>query len=226
MGQSLRVVITGATGMVGEGVLYQCLQHPEVAAVLSISRRPSGYSHPKLRELLQEDLYDIEPLAAQLRGYDACFFCLGISSLGLSEAEYFKVTHTLTLHIADVLCRENPGMTFCYVSGAGTDSTGQGRSMWARVKGKAENALLRLPFKAVYAFRPGFIRPIKGLKHTHGFYRWIGWMFAPGRRLWPGSFVRLEEIALSMIRVAQQGFEKPVLTGRDMITLAAPEEQG
>ena len=215
----LRVIITGATGMVGEGVLHECLQHPAVEKVLVINRKNGGVNHPKLSEIIHPDFFDLSPIQTQLSGYDACFFCLGVSSIGMKEPEYLKLTHTLTLHVAQTLQRPNPDLTFCYISGAGTDSSEQGRSMWARVKGKTENDLKKL-FQKAYAFRPGFIRPIKGLKHAHSFYTWIGWLFPVGRAVQPGWFCTLPELAAAMIHVAQKGYSKPVLEGKDIIRAA------
>ena len=176
MSSPLHVIITGATGMVGEGVLHTCLEHPQVASVLIINRKSLGLSHPKLTEVLHADFYDLSAIENQLKGYNACFFCLGVSSVGMKEADYFKVTYTLTMHVAEMLARLNPDMVFCYVSGQGTDSTEKGRSMWARVKGKTENDLQKLPFSRVYAYRPGFIKPITGLSKTHSFYKYVNWL--------------------------------------------------
>ncbi|MGN6292981.1 MAG: NAD-dependent epimerase/dehydratase family protein, partial [Chitinophagaceae bacterium] len=158
----MKVIITGTTGMVGEGVLHVCLQDPRIESVLIINRKTLGRTHPKLKEILHADFYDLSAIENDLRGYDACFFCLGVSSIGMKEPDYYKVTYTLTLHVANTLVRLNPGMSFSYISGAGTDSSEKGRSMWARVKGKTENDLMKLPFRQVFAFRPGFIKPIKG----------------------------------------------------------------
>jgi hypothetical protein len=216
---ALRVIITGSTGMVGEGVMDVCLRHPDIKEVLVINRRTGGVVHPKLKEILHQDFYDLAPIADQLNGYDACFFCLGVTSVGKKEPEYFKLTHTLTLHVAEVLALKNPNMCFCYVSGAGTDSSEQGKRMWARVKGKTENDLMKLPFKNVYALRPGFIKPIKGLKHTHSFYKYIGWMFPIGRKFFAGGFCTLGELGRCMIHLAQDGYEKPVIEGKDIIKL-------
>lgn len=213
----IRVIITGSTGMVGEGVLHVCLQHPAVEAVLIINRKPSGITHPKLKEIIHGDFYNLSPIEDQLAGYNACFFCLGISSIGLKEPEYFKITYTLTMHVAATLSRRNKDMTFCYISGAGTDSSEKGRSMWARVKGKTENDVMKLSFKATYALRPGFIRPIKGLQHTHSFYNYISWLFPLGRALYPKGFCTMEELARCMIHLAQQQNPKKVLEGTDII---------
>jgi uncharacterized protein YbjT (DUF2867 family) len=233
----LRVVITGATGMVGEGVLDECLRHPAVEAVLILNRKPLGLSHPKLKEVVHPDFYDLSAVEAQLAGYNACFFCLGVSSVGLSAEDYYRVTYTLTLHVAATLSRlNNPlaggaappaahpgstGMVFTYVSGAGTDSSEKGRSRWARVKGKTENDLMKLPFRRVYAFRPGFIKPIKGLRNVHAFYKYINWLFPLGRALYPQGFVTLSEIGLAMIHLALRGDGDAIVTGKDIIRYAA-----
>jgi nucleoside-diphosphate-sugar epimerase len=216
----MKVIITGTTGMVGEGVLHECLQHPQVETVLIINRKPAGISHPKLTEIIQADFYNLAPIASQLSGYDACFFCLGISSIGMKEEAYYKVTYTLTLHVATTLVQQNPQMVFCYVSGASTDSTEKGSSMWARVKGKTENDLMKLPFREVYAVRPGFIKPTKGLSRTHKFYRYINWAFPIGRALFPGGFCTMKELGLSMINIATRGYSKKIVEGKDIIQLA------
>lgn len=220
---AIRAIITGATGMVGEGVLHECLQDPRVEAVLIINRKPLGLTHPKLTEIIHADFYDISPIASQLSGYNACFFCLGVSSVGMGEADYFKVTYTLTMHVAGILSGLNPDMTFCYISGAGTDSSEKGGSMWARVKGKTENDLMKLPFRTVYAFRPGFIKPIPGLSHAHKFYRYINWMFPAGRALYPKGFCTLTELARAMIYVVHNPYDKKIVDGKGIIELAAIE---
>lgn len=214
----MKVIVTGATGMVGEGVLHECLQHPDITGVLSVSRRPSGLSHPKLKELLHADFFDLSPVAAELEGYDGCFFCLGVSSVGMKEADYHRMTYELTMHMARTLADRNREMVFCYVSGAGTDSTEKGRSMWARVKGKTENSLQQLPFKNVYAFRPGFIQPTKGLKNTLGFYKYVGWLFPVLKRF--GWACTLREIGLAMINAMRYGYPQKVLEVKDIVALA------
>ncbi|SET34078.1 NAD-dependent epimerase/dehydratase family protein [Hymenobacter actinosclerus] len=217
----LRVIITGATGMVGEGVLHECLQHPGVEQVLSISRRPSGHTHPRLREILHENFLDLAPIADQLTGYNACFFCLGVSSLGLKEAEYSRLTYDLTLYFArTLLARNGPDLTFCYVSGAGTDGTGKSRQMWARVKGRTENELRDLGFLAAYMFRPGFLRPTPGLCNTLSYYRYIGWLYPAMRRLAPRYFGTLAGLGQAMLSVAQRGYPRPVLEVPDIERLA------
>jgi nucleoside-diphosphate-sugar epimerase len=216
----IRVIITGTTGMVGEGVLHECLLHPDVEAVLIINRKSLGISHPKLKELIHEDFYNLAPIEAALTDYNACFFCLGVSSVGMKEDAYYKVTYTLTMHVAGILSRINNGMTFCYVSGAGTDGTEKGKISWARVKGKTENDLAKLPFKKVYAFRPGFIQPTKGLTKTHNFYKYINWLFPIGRALYPKGFCTMKELGAAMINIVQKGYTTTVIEGKDIITLA------
>ncbi|HEY6979254.1 MAG TPA: epimerase, partial [Chitinophagaceae bacterium] len=158
----IKLIITGTTGMVGEGVLNECLQHDDVEQILSISRKPCGIINPKLKEIVHTNFYDLSSVEDRLKGYNACFFCLG-SSVGMKEKEYYRLTYDLTMYVAETLSRINHDMTFCYISGAGTDSTEKGRSMWARVKGKTENDLMKLSFKSVYNFRPGILIPTKGL---------------------------------------------------------------
>lgn len=220
MSVKMRVIITGTTGMVGEGVLHECLQHPEVEAVLVINRKTIGITHPKLVEVLHADFYNLAPVEHLLAGYNACFFCLGISSVGVSKEQYYKVTYELTMHVAETLCRLNRDMQFIYVSGAGTDSTGKGRSNWARVKGKTENDVAKLPFKAAWAFRPGFIKPTPGLARAHKFYRYVNWLLPIGRVLAPGAFCSMQELGLAMIHVVQRGYNKHIIEGKDIIALA------
>ena len=215
----IRAIITGATGMVGEGVLHQCLQHPEVEAVLVVNRKPCGVVHPKLKEIIHADFFDLSGIKDQLAGYNACYFCLGVSSVGMKEEQYYKLTYTLTLHFAETVSNVNPEMVFCYVSGAGTDSTEKGRSMWARVKGKTENDLMKMRFEKVYAFRPGFIKPIPGLKNVHSFYKYINWLFPLGRTIYPKGFCTLHELATAMINISLYGYAKQVIEGDDIIVL-------
>jgi hypothetical protein len=216
----IKAIITGATGMAGEGVLMECLQHPEVEAVLVINRKPCGVNHPKLKEIIHPDFYDFSPIEGQLSGYNACFFCLGVSSVGMKESGYFKVTYTLTMHVARTLCNLNPGMVFCYVSGAATDSTEKGRMMWARVKGKTENDLMKLPFKAAYGFRPSFMQPTKGQKNTLSYYKYVGWMYPVFRPLFPGYFGTIRELGLAMINSVTFGYGKKILEVKDIRELS------
>jgi uncharacterized protein YbjT (DUF2867 family) len=218
--QKIKAIITGTTGMVGEGVLHECLLSDDVEAVLVINRKPCGVTNPKLTEIIHQDFFDFSAIEPQLKGYNACFFCLGVSSVGMKEDAYYKLTYSLTLHVAQTLSKLNKGMTFCYISGSGTDNTEKGRSMWARVKGKTENDLMKLPFKQVYAFRPGFIKPIKGLKYTNPLYKYIGWLFPIGRALYPNGFCTLKEIGQAMIHTLTKGYGKNILEGKDIIELA------
>jgi uncharacterized protein YbjT (DUF2867 family) len=222
----MRVLLFGATGMVGQGVLRECLLDPEVESITTVGRRVSGMADPKLTELVQANLLDLSPIRSQLSGFDACFFCLGVSSFGLTKDAYKRVTYDITLAVAETLVGLNPGMTFVYVSGAGTDSTGRGRSMWARVKGATENALLRLPFKAAYMFRPGLIVPLQGIKSRTPVYRFF---YAAARPLLPvlealvpRAVTTTEKIGKAMLTAAREGAPKPVLDTADINALARP----
>jgi uncharacterized protein YbjT (DUF2867 family) len=213
----ISAIITGATGMVGEGVLHEALNHPDVERVLVINRKPSGVSNPKLTEIIHANFLDLSPIKEQLKPYNACYFCLGVSSVGMNEKEYTRMTYDLTMHMAETLVALNPDMTFCYVSGAGTDSTEQGRSMWARVKGKTENRLLNLGFKAAYMFRPGYMHPTPGLKNTLSYYRYLGWLYPVVRALFPNFVSTLAELGQAMINVTEKGYSKPILEVKDII---------
>lgn len=215
----IRAIITGATGMVGEGVLHECLLDPTVEQVLLINRKPSGISHAKLREIVHSDFLNLTPIENQLAGYNACFFCLGVSSVGMDNEEYRRLTYDLTLYFAQVVASHNPDLTFCYVSGAGTDSTEKGRSAWARVKGATENALLKL-FNNAYMFRPGFMLPTEGLKNTLKYYKYIAWLYPIGRAIYPAGFSTLRELGVAMIKSVRIGYEKPILEVKDIVTLA------
>lgn len=218
--QQLKVIITGATGMVGEGVLHICLASPQVASVLVINRKPCGVVHEKLKEVIHSNFFDLSAIENELTGYNACFFCLGVSSVGMKEDMYYRLTYTLTLHVGQTLSRLNPGMSFCYISGSGTDSSEKGRMMWARVKGKTENDLGKLPFQRVFCLRPGFIKPIAGMQHTHSFYKYINWFFPVGRALFPNAYCTLTELGNAMIHVVIRGYDKRILEGKDIIGLA------
>lgn len=219
MKTGIKAIVTGATGMVGEGVMHECLQNPYVEQVLVINRKPSGVSHPKLKEIIHADFFDLSAISDKLTGYNACFFCLGVTSVGKKADEYYKLTYTLTLYVAETLAKLNPDMTFCYISGAGTDSKEKGNG-WAAVKGKTENDLMKLPFKQVYALRPGFIKPIEGLSNTHSYYKYINWLFPIGRALYPNGFCTLKELAAAMIHIVNQPYPKKVIDGKDIIALA------
>lgn len=216
----IKLILTGATGMVGEGVLHECLQHDDVENILVINRKPCGVQHTKLKEIIHRDFYDLSPIENQLSGYNACFFCLGVSSIGKKEPEYYKLTYTLTMHFAETVLRHNNDMTFCYISGASTDSTEKGRMMWARVKGKTENDLMKLPFKKIYAVRPGFLRATKGLKNTLGLYRFVGWLYPVLKLIFPNSGSSLKELGLAMINVVRKGYSKNILEVKDIIALS------
>jgi len=219
-----KVIITGATGMVGKGVLLECLDHKAISELLVIGRNPVGMEHPKLKELIQKDFSDFSGVKDQLKGYDGCFFCMGISAAGLKEEEYLKITYNYTLALATVLIDQNPQMTFTYVSGQGTDSTEKGRMMWARVKGKTENDLLNLGFKDAYMFRPGMIIPLRGIKsRTKSYqfmYDYFMWLVKLVKFLSPNSVVNTTQIGLAMINAMQNGYLKKVLTPKDIIALS------
>ena len=217
---NIRAIITGATGMVGEGVLHECLLHPEVEQILVINRKPCGVTHPKLKEILHADFFDLSALDHELTNYNGCFFCLGVSSVGMNEKEYHRLTYDLTMRVAETLVKRNPEMAFCYVSGVGTDSTERGKSMWARVKGKTENHLSLLPFKKKYMFRPGYIQPTKGLKNTLTLYRAFSWLYPVWRFLFPDYVCTLQEIGLAMINSVNKGYEKAILEVKDIVALA------
>jgi len=219
----LHVILTGATGMVGEGVLIEALQHPDVERVLILTRRPSEVSHPKLREIAVSDFYDLSSIESQLAGYNACFFCLGVSSIGMKEDDYRHVTYDLTMSVARTLSKLNPDMTFCYISGKGTDSSEQGRVMWTRVKGKTENYLMKLPFNRLFVFRPGMLRATEGMKNTLKYYKYIAWLYPMLRLLYPSGVSTLKELGLAMIRVSTQGYGKPVLEVNDIVSAARDE---
>ena len=206
--------------MVGEGVLLECLNHLDMEQILVINRKPGGVSHPKLREIIHKDFFDLQPIEQQLSGLNACFFCLGVSSVGMREEEYKHITFDLTLNVARVLVKLNPQMTFCYVTGAGTDSSEQGRVAWARVKGMTENALLRL-FKHAYMFRPGFMKATPGQKNVKDYYKYIAWLYPIGRALYPAGFCTLQEVGLAMIKAADKGYAKQILEVKDIVALAA-----
>jgi nucleoside-diphosphate-sugar epimerase len=216
----IKVIITGVTGMVGEGVLMESLTQPDVEKVLVINRKPCGVIHPKLTEILHTNFLDLSPVAEQLHDYDACFFCLGVSSVGMNEDQYYTLTYTLTMHMAEILSKQNPGMTFCYISGAGTNSSEKSRMFWARIKGKTENDLMKLKFKKVYAFRPGMIIPTKGQKNVHKYYNALGFLFPFFRTVFPKFVSTLTELGLAMINSVTKGYEKPVLEVQDIITLS------
>jgi uncharacterized protein YbjT (DUF2867 family) len=219
----MNVMIFGATGMVGQGVLRECLLDPQVTQVLTVGRNATGTRDPKLRELVHANLFDYTGFDHALSGFDACFFCLGVSSVRMAERDYAHLTYDLTLAAAQALARLNPQMTFVYVTGTGTDSTEQGRSMWARVKGKTENALLKLPFKAAFMFRPGVIQPLHGIRSKtrlyQFFYSALGPLLSLVRAIAPKHITTTEQVGRAMIAVARRGYPKPVLENPDINSL-------
>lgn len=216
----MNVLIYGASGMVGQGVLRECLLAADVARVQTVGRAAMGQQHPKLKEVVQPDLFDSNAIAAELTGFDACFFCLGVSSAGMTAVAYTHLTYDLTLAVAQTLATLNPHMTFVYVSGAGTDSSEQKGSMWARVKGRTENALQRLPFKAVYLFRPGAIQPLHGIRSKTRSYQLLYSLtkplLTPIRLLFPHVMLSTEVVGQAMLSVVRHGAAKPVLEAADI----------
>jgi uncharacterized protein YbjT (DUF2867 family) len=216
----MKVILFGATGMVGQGVLRECLLAPDVESVLTIGRSVTGQQDAKLQEIAQKDLANLSPIENQLSGYDACFFCLGVSSVGMKEEDYRRITYDLTIAVAGTLVRLNPAMTFIYVSGTNTDSTEQGRSMWARVKGKTENDLLKMPFKAAYMFRPGYIQPLHGIRTKTAWYGAIYAVIKPFypvlKLLFPRFVTTTECIGRAMLTVTRQGAPKRWLENADI----------
>jgi uncharacterized protein YbjT (DUF2867 family) len=215
--------------MLGSGALIECLAHPDVVDVLSVVRRPSGVQHAKLAEIVHDDFLDFSRLADRLSGYDACLFCLGVSSAGMTEEAYRNVTLDVTLAVAQTLLAASPGLAFCFVSGAGTDSSATGRVMWARVKGETENRLLELPFGRVWLFRPGYVQPMKGVRSRTRIYNLaytvLGPLYPLLRRLGPGVVTTTEKLGLAMIRVVRDSASQKVLENRDINELAAAEQR-
>nr|WP_216849053.1 epimerase [Pedobacter sp. L105] len=216
----MKVVITGATGMVGEGVLFECLEHPDVKEVLLIGRKPYGMIHPKLKECIVPDFFKLDGLDDQLTGYDACFYCAGISSLGMDEPTYTYITYDTTLHFANKLLSLNPKMIFDFISGGQTDSSEKGKVMWARVKGKTENALMRMPFERVYNFRPGFMKPKPGQKNIKGYYRVISFLYPLLNLLFPKHGNTIGDLGLALINSVLKGYDKQILETKDIKLLA------
>ena len=216
----MKVIVFGATGMVGQGVLRACLLDPAVERVLVVGRAPTGVRHEKLRDLVQQDFLDFSGVEASLTGYDACFFCLGVSSAGLTEPIYRRVTYDIAMAVANTLVRLDTGMTFIFVSGAGADSSARGRVMWARIKGETENALLALPFKAVYVFRPAYIQPLNGITSRTKLYRALYAVLAPFypllKALFPAYVTTTEQIGKAMIELAEHGGPTRLLENADI----------
>jgi uncharacterized protein YbjT (DUF2867 family) len=219
----MNVILFGATGMVGQGVLRECLLDPDVHQILSIVRTPTNQQNPKLRELVHTDFFNYSDIAPQLTGLDTCIFTLGVSSAGMDEAKYTHLTHDLTLAAATTLASLNPQMTFLYVSGAGTDSTERGRTMWARVKGRTENDLLKLPFRAAYMFRPGVIQPLHGIRSKtriyQAFYNILNPILPLLKSAFPQAITNTEQLGQAMLKVAKNGYPKPILESKDINSL-------
>jgi len=221
----MRAVLFGATGMVGQSVLRECLQDSDVEMVIAVGRSATGVQHPKLGEIVQSDLLNYAAVESQLRGFDACFFCLGVSSVGMKPEEYERITYGITMAAAETLAKLNPQMTFTYVSGAGTDSSEKGRVAWARVKGRTENALLRMPFKAAYMFRPAFIQPLHGVRSRTASVRLLYAVLRPImpllRRIAPNYIMTSEQLGRAMLAAAKRGAPKTILEVPDILNLAA-----
>jgi uncharacterized protein YbjT (DUF2867 family) len=221
----MKVILFGATGMVGQGVLRECLLDRDVEAVLTIGRSATGQQHAKLQEIISTDLFNLSSIESRLVSFDACFFCLGVSAAGMNEQDYRRLTYDLTISVATTLVRLNPGMTFIYVSGAGTDSSERGRMMWARVKGKTENDLLKMPFRAAYMFRPGYIQPLHGIrtktKWYGALYAVMGPLYPLWKRLLPSYVTTTECLGRAMINVARQGAPKRLLENQDINSLCS-----
>lgn len=216
----MRVIITGTTGMIGEGVLMECLERADISEVLSVSRKPIGKSHPKLKEYLVPDFLSLKEGDERLIGYDACFYCAGISSVGVNEEVFTKMIYDTTLHFAKALV-PNPSMSFVFVSGGGTDSTEKGRMMWARVKGKTENDLMRLPFKQAFGFRIGFVVPAKGQTKVLKFYKYISWLVPVLKLLTPQLINTMQQVANAMIYVSKNGYPNNVIYVKDIHKMAS-----
>lgn len=215
----MKIIIFGATGMIGQGVLIECLKDMQVESVLVINRQSCGITNPKLKEVIHKDFYDISSISNELTGYDACLYCLGVSSVGMAESDYNKITYELTVYIAKIMLSLNKDINFCYISGANTDSSENGKVMWARVKGKTENALLTMPFKSVYMFRPGYIQPLKGIKSKTKLYRIMYAIFKPlyfVLRDFENFVTNTEILGKAMILTARKGYDKAVLESKDI----------
>jgi uncharacterized protein YbjT (DUF2867 family) len=215
----MKVILTGTTGMIGEGVLLECLNHDQVEEVLSVSRKPTGLAHPKLKEYIVPDFLSLPENDEKLTGYDACFFCAGVSSMGMTEEEYRRITYDTTLNFARAL-HPGPHISFIYVSGGGTDSTEKGRMMWARVKGKTENDLMKLPFKQAFGFRIGFVIPNPEQKRVLKYYRYVSWLIPLIKLLFPNIIASMKQVALAMLYVSKNGYTRNVIFVNDIKELS------
>lgn len=215
----MKVIITGTTGMVGEGVLLECLRNPDVTEILSVSRRPTGIMHVKLKEYLVPDFLTLKPGDEKLTGFDACFFCAGVSSIGMSEAEYTRVTFDTTIAFAKAT-NPNPNMSFVYVSGGGTDGSEKGRSMWARVKGRTENALMKMPFKQAFGFRVGFMKATEGQRRVLKYYKYVSWLFPVIKFVAPFMYNTMQQVGQAMINASKYGYERNIIHPKDVLILA------
>jgi len=224
----MKVIIFGATGMIGAGALIECFAEPRVERVLAVVRKPTGIRHAKLEEVVHADFFDYTALQPRWPEFDACLFCLGVTSVGMDEASYRRITFDLTMAAARSMAAVNPALVFCYVSGAGTDSSARGRTMWARVKGETENALLALPFRSAYMFRPGYIQPMKGVRSSTRWYQMVydvaGPLYPILRRVAPGAVTNTATLGRALLRVAAEGYPTRVLEGRDINASGAPPQ--
>jgi uncharacterized protein YbjT (DUF2867 family) len=216
----MKLILTGVTGMVGEGVLNECLKREDVTEILVLNRKTAHINNPKVKELLVKDFYNLSDIENQLTGYEGCLFCLGTTSVGKTDEEFYKISYTLTMSLANTLARVSPDMTFCYISGSGTDSTEKGKIAWARTKGKTENDLLKLPFRAVYNFRPGYLHPTPGMKNTLSYYKYISWIYPAFKAIFPKYACTLAELGQAMINACTIGYQVPVLEVKDIVLLA------
>jgi len=216
----INAILFGATGMIGQGVLIEALEHPEVASVMVIGRKSCEVQHTKLKEIIHDDYLDYDDIESQLSGYNACFFCIGVSSSGMSPEQYYTITHDYAVAAADVLSRLNPDMVFCFISGAGTDDKEKSRMRWARVKGKAENSLKTFSFKGVYLMRPAYIQHRKGVRPSYVFYKIFAPVYPVLRFLFPKTVTNTEEVGRAMINAVLFGADKQTLENSDIIALA------
>lgn len=215
-----KVILTGATGLVGEGVLIECLANPQIAEVLVVGRKACGKTHPKLKELLVPSFFELHEFKEQLKGYNTCFYCAGISSAGMNEQDYSYITYDTTLAFAQTLLEINPNIAFCFISGSHTDSGERGKIMWARVKGKTENALAKMGFKTLYHLRPGFMKPTEGQQNIKGYYKVIGKMYGFFNLLFPNNVSTMKEVGQAMINCIVKGYAKQILEVSDIKQLA------